>query len=66
MRNDVEDILEKYKRKLEEKSDEGFSGEYKRFKEEQIGKELGFYEKSCNFCRKGKMQGIVQKSRFKK
>ena len=51
MRKDVEDILEKYKRKLEEKSDEGFSGEYKRFKEEQIGKELGFYEKSCNFCR---------------
>ncbi|MBI2507930.1 hypothetical protein HYV89_03175 [Candidatus Woesearchaeota archaeon] len=51
MRKDVEDILEKYKRKLEEKSDEGFSGEYKRFKEEQIGKELSFYEKGCNTCK---------------
>ncbi len=51
MRKDVEDILEKYKRKLEEKFDEGFSGEYKKFKEEQIGKELSFYEKACNFCK---------------
>src|SRR3989338_764900 len=52
MRNDVEDILEKYKHKLEERSGEGFSGEYKKFKEEQIGKELNFYEKGCNFWRK--------------
>ncbi|MBS3151420.1 hypothetical protein J4443_03525 [Candidatus Woesearchaeota archaeon] len=51
MRNDVEDILEKYKRKLENKFGEGFSGEYKKFKEEQIGKELSLYEKSCNFCK---------------
>ena len=51
MRKDVEDILEKYKRKLEEKFDEGFSGEYKKFKEEQIGKEITFYEKYCNFCK---------------
>ena len=52
MRNDVEDILEKYKHKLEERSGEGFSGEYRKFKEEQIGKELNFYEKGCNFWRK--------------
>ncbi len=51
MRNDVGDILEKYKHKLEEKFGEGFSGEYKKFKEEQIGKELSLYEKSCNFCK---------------
>ena len=49
MRKDVEDILDKYKRKLEGKFDEGFSGEYRKFKEEQIGKKLNFYEKSCNF-----------------
>lgn len=51
MRKDVEDILEKYKNKLEERFDEGFSGEYKKFKEEQIGKELSFYEKGCNFSK---------------
>ena len=44
MRKDVEDILEKYKKKLEDKSGEGFSGEYKKFKEEQIGKKLSAYE----------------------
>ncbi len=51
MRKDVEDILEKYKKKLEDKSGEGFSGEYRKFKEEQIGKKLSAYEKSCNFCK---------------
>jgi Flp pilus assembly protein TadB len=51
MRKDVEDILEKYKHKLDEKYGEGFSGEYKRFKKEQVGNKLSFFEKGCKFCK---------------
>jgi len=52
MRDDVEDIINKYKRKLErEFDDNAFSEEYKKFKEEQIGVELSFYEKICNISK---------------
>ena len=52
MGKDVEDILNKYKRKLEKEfGDNAFSEEYKRFKNEQIGTELSFYEKACNFSK---------------
>ena len=52
MGKDVEDILNKYKRKLEKEFDDNaFSEEYKRFKNEQIGTELSFYEKACNFSK---------------
>ena len=52
-KKEVDDILEKYRKKLDEKGDyelEGFSRQYKRFKEERSRENLSFYEKACNFC----------------
>ncbi len=52
-KKEIDDILEKYRRKLEEKGGyelEGFSRQYKRFKEERAKESLTFYEKACNFC----------------
>ena len=51
MRKDVEDILDKYRHKLKKKSEEGFTGEYRRFKQEQVGSRLSFYEKACKICK---------------
>src|SRR3989338_9389933 len=52
-KKEVDDILEKYRKKLDERGDyelEGFSRQYKRFKEERSRESLSFYEKACNFC----------------
>ena len=50
-RKEVRDILEKYNRKLNEKSDtKGFSRQYRKFREERTNRDLTFYEKACGFC----------------
>ncbi|MBU2639631.1 MAG: hypothetical protein KKG75_02900 [Nanoarchaeota archaeon] len=53
-KKEVEDILEKYSKKLEERFGDlsGFSRQYKQFKEERLRKSSTLYEKLCNFSEK--------------
>ncbi len=54
-KKEVDDILEKYRKKLDDRGDyelEGFSRQYKKFKQERVREDLSFYEKACNFCGK--------------
>ncbi len=53
-KKEVEDILEKYRRKLEKGGGdlEGFSRQYKTFKKERINRKLTIYEILCNLCEK--------------
>ena len=67
-KKEVDDILEKYKKKLKQEinpkfDEEAFSREYSKFKRELRGENLSAYEKFCNFSENILKVGTNEKNR---